>query len=408
MARPTRIILALAVASALGAGCGNDARNIADSPAGNTAVPATTDSSGRVGPALDRVQVRLEPVATVESPTALSPRPGTTDLYVTEQVGRLRRIADGRLDATPAVDISTRVAAGGERGLLGVTFSPDGRTLFLYYTAKDGAMTVSSYPMPGTTADPAAEQVLLSIPHPRGNHNGGALVTGPDGYLYIGTGDGGGGGDPDGNGQRTDTLYGRILRVDPAAPTAGRPYGIPADNPFADGSRGRPEVWSYGLRNPWRIGFDQATGDLWIADVGQNEIEEINRVTVAQGRGRGANFGWNLMEGNEPYEGGKAPENHTPPVFEYGHAGGNCSVIGGYVYRGASIPALRGAYLFGDLCKARILALTVSDDGKRTEHRDIGVGVDAGSLASFGQGNDGEVYVLSLKAGLLRLTAADR
>jgi len=420
-------IAGVALALLVGAtGCGKDSRNTGDSASGATAVRPTSGASepgsaggnanadpADVGPLLANVRVRLQTVVTLKAPTTLTSRPESTDLYVTEQTGTVRRIEvddDGTNNPTftlvedPVIDITSKVASGGERGLLGITFSPDARTLFLYYTALDGAVTVDSYAMQGNTADPASRTNLLSIPHELPNHNGGALLTGPDGLLYIGTGDGGGGGDPFKNGQRTDTLLGRILRVDPTKTTGAKNYGIPASNPFADGNKGSPEVFSYGLRNPWRISFDRGNGDLWIADVGQNEIEEINRVRASTGNGNGANYGWNLMEGNSPFDGGTAPANHTAPVFDYGHAEENCSVTGGYVYRGKAIPALRGAYVFGDYCKSKIRGLVVSDDGSvAPEVRDLGIAVNTNTLAAFGEDATGELYVLSLGGEISRI-----
>ncbi len=414
------LTLALVLSAAT---CGKDSRNTGDSSPGATAVRPTSGASGNggigsgntndEGPLLSNVRVRMQPVVTLKAPTTLAGRPNSTDLFVTEQAGTVRRIEvedDGTnnpsfsLVPDPTIDITAKVASGGERGLLGITFSPDANTLFLYYTALDGAITVDSFAMQGNTADPKTGTNLISIPHDRPNHNGGALITGPDGLLYIGTGDGGGGGDPDKNGQRTDTLLGRILRIDPTTTSGTKNYGIPASNPFAAGSNGAPEVFSYGLRNPWRISFDRGNGDLWIADVGQNEIEEINRVRASTGNGNGVNYGWNLMEGNSPFQGGVAPSNHTAPVFDYGHADENCSVTGGYVYRGKAIPALRGAYVFGDFCKSKIRGLVVSDNGSAApEVRDLGIAVSANTLAAFGEDATGELYVLSLGGEISRI-----
>lgn len=403
-ARPTvAVSAALAAAALLGSACGADSRNVADTPSGVTAIAPTTDTTGAAGPDLASVKLRLVTAAKVVAPTALVPRPGSTDLYVAEQTGKVRRIEVEATSTDPVftladgnvLDMTAATTGGGERGLLGLAFSPEGDRLFVYFTARaDGAVTIDRYDMDGTTADPATKVNLLSLPHERPNHNGGALAFGPDGHLYIGIGDGGGGGDPDKNGQRTDTLYGRILRIDVKGGSGDRPYGIPADNPFASGG-GAPEVWSYGLRNPWRISFDRETDDLWIADVGQGDVEEIDRVLFADGNGKGANFGWNLMEGTKPYDGGTPPPGHVAPVFEYGHADDNCSVTGGYVYRGKRVPALRGAYVFGDYCKSHVRGLVVGADGA-VEHRELGPQVAANTLSSFGEDNDGELYVLSL------------
>jgi glucose/arabinose dehydrogenase len=246
--------------------------------------------------------------------------------------------------------------------------------------------------------------VLLRIRQPFGNHNGGAVAFGPDGYLYITTGDGGSGGDPLDSGQRLDTLLGKVLRIDVDASDAGRPYGIPADNPFAAGSEGAPEIWLSGLRNPWRISFDRATGDLWIGDVGQNRFEEIN-VHRASTPG-GANFGWARMEGFECFPQGSScdPDAFTLPVTAYGHELG-CSVTGGTVYRGSLSPRLVGGYLFSDYCSGRIWAIPSTAD----EVRDPVVVAETGrSLVAFGEGEDGELFTVDIAGGaVLRVRTAD-
>jgi glucose/arabinose dehydrogenase len=248
---------------------------------------------------------------------------------------------------------------------------------------------------------PRGRRELLRVEDPYPNHNGGHLALGPDGYLYIGLGDGGSGGDPHGHGQDTDTLLGSILRIDPTAPPADGEYGIPADNPFA-ASGGEPEIWLYGVRNPWRFSFDRATGDLWIGDVGQGEVEEIDRLPATNGRdaGRGANLGWNLMEGSEPFE-GENPAGGVLPIYEYTHDDG-CSVTGGYVYRGRAIPALTGAYLFADYCEPDLRAVRVAGD-EVVEERSWDLSLEA--IQSFGEDADGELYVLLASGPLLRLTA---
>ena len=230
---------------------------------------------------------------------------------------------------------------------------------------------------------------------PFSNHNGGDVHIGPDGFLWWSLGDGGSRGDPRGNGQNTDTLLGSILRIDP---TAGNPYGVPGDNPLV-GRAGRDEIFAYGLRNPWRFSFDRATGDLWIADVGQNRWEEINRL-AAPGRGRGANLGWNAREGTHSYDGGGIPTGHVGPIHEYSHDRG-CSVTGGYVYRGGRIPGLSGTYVYGDYCTAELWGLRT--DGDRGS---LDVSVPAGTLVSFAEDNAGELYVLSFDGWVSRLDPA--
>ena len=285
---------------------------------------------------------------------------------------------------------------GWEEGLLGLALSPHNeRRLFVHYSAANPRRSVVSRFSFSSSADPDSELVILEVEQPYPNHNGGQLAFGPDGYLYIGLGDGGSGGDPQRNGQDTSTLLGTILRIDVSDATAEQPYAIPPDNPFADGG-GRPEIWAYGLRNPWRFSFDRETGDLWAGDVGQNRWEEIDVIQ------RGGNYGWNAMEGNHCF---RPPDNcrqegMIPPVWEYPLEDDACSVIGGYVYRGAAIPWLTGVYVYGDFCTGQVFGLRYND-GAVAEHKLL---ADAGlRIASFGQDNDGELYLLSQGEGIFRL-----
>jgi glucose/arabinose dehydrogenase len=352
------------------------------------------------------VSVALTKLVDLKGTTAMALRAGDPALYVTEQVGRVRAVRAGAVDPTPVLDVTRRVASGGERGLLGLTFSRDGSHLYVDFTNVEGDTRVEEYAMRGSVADPASRRELLAIGQPQPNHNGGDVTIGPDGMLWISTGDGGGGGDrgpghaPGGNGQSLATLLGKLLRIDPT-PSAGRAYSIPPDNPFATGG-GRPEIWAYGLRNPWRFSFDRATGDLWIGDVGQNEWEEIDRLPA--GTGAGSNFGWNRLEGTHEYA-GRAPANAVPPVFEYSHStdAGSCAVTGGFVYRGRRIPGLVGAYVFVDDCAGHVRALRVRD-GEVTVERDLGVRLR--SVSSFGQDANGELYLLSQSDGIQRLDPA--
>jgi glucose/arabinose dehydrogenase len=236
---------------------------------------------------------------------------------------------------------------------------------------------------------------VLVVDQPFANHNGGDLAFGPDGFLYIGLGDGGGAGDPFGNGQSLQTLLGKMLRIDPRR-SGGAPYTVPPSNPFVGDPGARPEIWAYGLRNPWRFSFDRATGDLWIADVGQSNLEEIDR-QPASSRG-GENYGWSAFEGSVPLGGSPAGE-VVSPVFEYDHTGGVCAVAGGYVYRGSAIPALDGAYLFADVCVGQVTWLRLTEGG--VEHATIGTPLSG--PASFGEDADGELYVLTLAGPVYRL-----
>jgi glucose/arabinose dehydrogenase len=360
-----------------------------------TAVAARTASSAQFRAA----EVRLVPVARLEQPVAMALRPGERTLYVVEQVGRVRAIRDGRLDPTPVVDIADQVTAGGEQGLLGLAFSPDGRYLYLHYTDQDGDHQIAELAMRDGRADPGSRRSVLRIDDPYGNHNGGQLAFGPDGLLYIAFGDGGGGGDPLGSGQSLDTLLGKLLRIDPR-PSGGRPYRVPADNPLVDRDDARPEIWDYGLRNPWRFSFDPATGDLWIGDVGQNAYEEVNSEPAGSG---GRNYGWNRREGLHAYNGGERPDGAVDPVIEYGREGGACTVIGGFVYRGRRIPGLQGAYLYGDYCAGWVRAARTRG-GEVLEQRDLGLEVPG--LSSFGADAAGELYALSLGGDVYRIAPA--
>ena len=400
------VLVALGTAAALlFAACSDDGGSSSQRSTGTSTTSAAPTTGEGGGPQLGAVNVKLTPVAQLDDPTAFAIRQGDNALYVTEQVGRVRAVRDGQLVAEPVIDITADVQSGGEQGLLGLTFSPDGTRLYLNYTSRNGGDThVDEFTMSGATPDAGTRRQVLEAPGLQANHNGGEVEFGPDGMLYIGLGDGGGAGDsgsghaPGGNGQSLDTLLGKILRIDPT-PSGGQPYTIPRDNPFANGG-GRPEIWAYGLRNPWRFSWDRETGDLWIADVGQNAWEEID--FVAGGSGAGMNFGWNRLEGTHDFE-GDPPPNAVPPIFEYPLDGGACAAIGGYVYRGSRIPALVGGYLYSDFCDSGIRALA-QEGGRVTEQRDLGP--RGNQVTSFGEDPDGELYVLSQGDGLQRIDPA--
>ncbi len=323
---------------------------------------------------------------------------GSGRLFVLEQNGVVRIVQDGAIPPDPFLDITSQVGSGSnEQGLLGLAFHPDYEQngfFYINYTDLNGDTVISRFQVSAdaNVADPTSEKVLLQVDQPFPNHNGGNLEFGPDGFLYAGLGDGGSQGDPNGNGQSLDTYLAKLLRVDV---NAGDPYGIPSDNPFASGG-GLPEIWAYGFRNPWRFSFDRATGDLFIADVGQNQWEEVNFVPA--GSPGGGNFGWNYMEGTHPYE-GTAPEGLIVPVTEYEH-GNRCSITGGYVYRGQAMPAWQGVYFYGDYCSGEILGLVHNADGS-WESRLL---YDSGFLiTSFGLDDAGEIYVLDRAGGLYQL-----
>jgi glucose/arabinose dehydrogenase len=336
-------------------------------------------------------------VAKLEQPLAMAVRSGDPALYVAEKTGRVIAVRNGRVDPISVLDLTEQVSLGGEQGLLGLAFSPSGQRLYVNYTDTNGDTRVSGYAMRERRADVATRRDVLFVDQPYSNHNGGNLVFGPDGYLYIGLGDGGSGGDPRGNGQSMTTLLGKMLRVDPEPP-GERPYAIPPDNPFVERPGARPEIWSFGLRNPWRYSFDRETGDLWIGDVGQSAWEEVN--LQPSGSSGGENYGWNLMEGDHPYGDGEPPAEAVRPVFEYSQDDGGCTVTGGYVYRGESIPDLYGAFVFGDFCLGELEALRLRD-GRVIDHRVLGAVVP--NLSSFGEDTRGELYAMSLGGVLYRL-----
>lgn len=364
------------------------------SPEASSPTPRTSGPTGN----LKDVRVGLQEVATLEgSPLAMAVRSGDTALYVADKWGPVMAIREGRLDHTPVLDLTGEVTTGSEQGMLGLAFSPDGRFLYVNYTDRTGDTNVVEYSMTGGRAMASSARRVLRIDQPFANHNGGNLVFGPDGYLYIGMGDGGSGGDPLGNGQNRQTLLGKMLRIDPR-PANGRPYRIPEDNPFVGRADRRPEIWAFGLRNPWRYSFDRGTGDLWIGDVGQSQFEEVDFERA--GSKGGMNYGWSLMEGSLR-QSENLPPGLVSPIYEYETGdGGTCAIVGGFVYRGNAIPALQGAYLFSDYCAGVIRALLYRG-GKVVQQRDLGLEVR--SLASFGEDQNGELYVLSLSGGVFRI-----
>jgi len=349
----------------------------ASGASGGSALPATGD--------LAKARVRLQQVGRLDSPVGMALRKGDSGVYFIEQTGQVRAFYSGTMDPDPILDVSKQIKAGGEQGLLGIAFSPDGKFMYLDYTDTNGDTHVAEFAMRGDRPDPNSQRNVLTVKQPYANHNGGQLAFGPDKKLYIALGDGGSAGDPHHNGQSLGALLGKILRIDPR-PSSGRPSGIPKDNPFVGRAGARPEIWDFGLRNPWRFSFDPATRDLWIADVGQGTWEEIDQEPAGHG---GRNYGWNRLEGRHPFE-GKAPAGAVGPVLEYNHDGGACTVIGGSVYRGSAIPNLRGAYLYGDYCLGWVKAVLPGHFG---DPQDLGINVP--SLTSFGVDQHGELFALS-------------
>jgi glucose/arabinose dehydrogenase len=366
------------------------------------ALLASTSAPAHAGPA-----VKLTKVDGTQGVTVIASRAGTRTLYISQQDGAIWSLRDGKRSSTPVLDLRDRVSQdGGERGFLGLTFSPDGKVMYVHYSDRNGDTEVESYTMRAGRADPRTRHEILHVEQPQPNHNGGQLAFGPDGYLYLGLGDGGNEGDvgpghaPGGNGQSLGTLLGKILRLDPNGSTSL----APADNPFVGVADDRPEIWSYGLRNPWRFSFDAKTGDLWIGDVGQDKYEEIDHVPATNGRdaGKGVNFGWNHYEGDHRYQ-GTALAGTVEPVYEISHDTGACAVIGGYVYRGKKSPSLDGTYFFSDNCDGTIRML-VSDGNGGVTMRDAGVGIPA--VSTFGQANNRTLYVASLTDGVYRIDGA--
>jgi glucose/arabinose dehydrogenase len=365
------------------------------------ATKPTPAGEGTAAPGnLAAARVKLTKVVSIDDPVAMAIRRGDGALYIAQRhEGTIRPVRSGNVGA-PVLDISNQISTGGEQGLLGLTFSPDGRKLYVNFTNTSGDTVVREYAF--TTGRATSPRNILEIDQPEANHNGGNLAFGPDGYLYIGMGDGGGGGDAhgaQGNGQNLETLLGKMLRIRPT-PSGSPAYTSPSSNPFV-GRTGRDEIWAYGLRNPWRWSFDRSTKDLWIADVGQQQWEEVN--FASYGGDGGDNYGWRRMEGTHSFAGGTPPANHHAPIYEYSHDGGNCSVTGGYVYRGSRIPNLVGAYVFGDYCAGRLRAFKRAG-GSAAGHRFLGPQV--GQLSSFGQDVNGELYVLSLDGALYRIDPA--
>lgn len=370
---------------------------------GPTATPAVVvEPVSR--PELDTIRLALAPVADgLSAPVFVTHAgDGSGRVFIVEKTGSIRILAEGRLLDAPFLDLADRVISSGyEQGLLGLAFTPDyaASGFFLVnYTDRSGDTVVSRFRV--TTdpevADETSEVRVLRIDQPAANHNGGMLAFGPDGRLWIGTGDGGGANDRYGNGQNPATLLGKMLRLDVTLDPA-QPYTVPADNPWVagdwNGQNVADEVWAVGLRNPWRYSFDRVTGDLWIADVGQNRVEEIN--VVRSGSPGGLNFGWPVAEGDDCFQGAGCDRSpFVPPVATYSHGADGCSVTGGYVYRGQRFPALGGAYLYADFCSGRIWGLDAS------EPADPVLLLESGSaISSFGEDEAGELYVTDLGRG---------
>ena len=363
------------------------------SPAATTPVATTTP-----GPLGDPV-VTLTQLGSFAQPVEVSWRPTDGTMYVVEQAGRIVMMTDGQPGAV-ALDMTDLTNAEGERGLLGLAIAKDGTLAYVNYTNNDGNTRIDEYAVNADgTFDPATRREVLGFDQPYPNHNGGDLVFGPDNMLYIGTGDGGAGGDPDRRALNLGEWLGKMLRIDPH-PSAGAAYTVPADNPFVGVDGARPEIWSIGFRNPWRFSFDRATNDLWVADVGQNQWEEVDVAWAADGGGKGMSFGWSAMEGNHQFNADQSAEGALPPIHEYEHVGNDCSISGSALYRGSAIPALVGWYVFADYCSGQVRALQIVD---RAVAKQVPLGKEA-NVTAVSEGPDGELYVVTSDGPIYAIT----
>ena len=396
---PTALIVALACAISLGA-CGSSAAR---------ELPKTTsDATSAAAPAAAASGVKLVNVGKFKMPLYVTAPPkDLRRVMVVQQGGRISVVRDGEALSTPFLDVSSRVTAGGEQGLLGLAFAPDyakSGLFYVYFTRRDGKQEVAEFKR--ATSDRASissYRSVLVMDDPEGNHNGGQLNFGPDGLLYIGTGDGGGGGDQHGtigNAQNLGSMLGKILRIDPRR-AATKAYSVPSSNPFVGRAGARPEVYSYGLRNPWRFSFDRVGGDLIIGDVGEATVEEVDFTSIAQASG--GNFGWRVREGDQPFS-GDTLSGAIEPVIVRTHDEGWCSVTGGYVVRDPALPSLRGKYLYGDFCEGIIYGARLSSSGAAGNARVSGLPQIA-ALSSFGEDARGRIYVVSLGGAVSRIAA---
>jgi glucose/arabinose dehydrogenase len=400
-----RLALApILTAAALGcAACGGDG----DGQDSGTASAATTSGSTASAAATG---VKLTGVGTFDTPVYVTaPSSDKRRIFVVQQGGKIRVVRGGKLRSAPFLDVTSRIISGGEQGLLSMAFAPDyakTRRFYVNYTDRAGVQRVVEYRRSKSNpdrADATSARLVLRYDGIESNHNGGLLVFGPDDLLYIGTGDGGGADDQHGargNGQDLGKLEGKLLRIDPRS-SGGRPYTVPSSNPFVSRSGARPEIYSYGLRNPWRFSFDRSTGDLTIGDVGQNKIEEID--FARKGEARGANYGWRPFEGNSRHSPGESAPGAVAPVIELTHDDGNCSVTGGYVVRDPKLPGLAGQYVYGDFCKGELRAARLSAGSASGDHA-LGLKTIS-QLSSFGEDALGRVYVISLDGPIYRLAA---
>jgi glucose/arabinose dehydrogenase len=394
-----RVLIAAVGVVALG--CGGSGGATARTSTSSPASPATTATPEATATAVARPGLRLKKIGDFSNPVYVTSPPGDKNrLFVVEQDGAIRIVSNGKTLAQPFLDISGSVASGGERGLLSLAFAPDYRTsglFYVYYTANNGDVRIVEYQRASANrAAPGSARIVLSVPHPASNHNGGLVLFGPDKLLYAGLGDGGGGGDRHGsrgNGQNLSSLLGKIIRIDPRR-DGRRSYSVPSGNPFVNRSGARHEIYAYGLRNPWRFTF-APNGDLVIADVGQGEVEEVDIV-----RHKGANLGWRVFEGRRRYTPGESAPGAIPPVIQRFHSDGNCSITGGVVVRDPVLSALRGRYIFGDFCRGVIESARLRGGKARDVHA---TRLHVSSLSSFGVDGRRRAYAVSLGGPVFRL-----
>ena len=405
--------LLLAACGDGGNGGGGTTAISAACPATQTQAIAPAPPSGAPPPG---IALRLEPIINLSFPLFLSAPPGDTSrLFVVEKGGMIKIVnrATNLLIET-FLDISGLVSTGGEQGLLGLAFDPQyaaNRRFYVSYTDAGGTSVVARYLADPNNPDVAlntADRIILTVAQPFANHNGGMIAFGPDNFLYIGLGDGGSGGDPENRAQNPGLLLGKLLRIDVSRATqAPEPsYDVPSDNPCVGQAGAREEIWSIGLRNPWRYSFDRQSGDLYVADVGQSAREEVNVSTSAGGAGRGINYGWKIMEGTLCFPLGSmcSTAGLTLPAVEYDHANGACSITGGYVYRGTlpAVQALQGTYFYADFCAGFVRSFRLVN-GQVTEHADWLALRPGGNITSFGEDAAGELYIMTSQGGLFRI-----
>ena len=375
-----------------------ESESAAIEPGPEPVAPTTTAPPAIPGPdqaLLDSIEIDGQTIGTVEQAIGLAFHPTSGTVLLAQRTGLVIDFSDARAGDT-VLDLRDDLSMVGESGLLAITYDPPAKHLYVSFinAANDNRIVAYAVDETGLPQADAAE-VILAVDQPDIIHNGGHIAFGPDGQFYVGLGDGGPGDDPDDRGQSLDSLLGKILRITPE-PGSGAGYSIPADNPFLEVDGAAGEIWAYGLRNPWRFGFDRATGDFYTGDVGQYVVEEINFVPVGES---GANFGWARLEG--PIRRGPTPADHVPPLTFYNHDDGRCAVIAGTVYRGTAIPDLRGAFVYGDFCDGQVRALT-QIDGEVISQRLLGIAT--GQLTGFAEDLGGELYVLNLAGEIIKIT----